>query len=184
MNLLHFYAKGSSNAIYKITAEGSAAGLRMYCTCPAGARGGIFCKHIAALLVGDVTALQQNSDSVLDLAERATGSPLVMRALEHAPRPNIEHRRPDTQDLTRDAPEEIARCRRAGYTTEASADSIAIHALLKSGKSEKRPTVALTRRAKGGYTLTIRGGDKQSFRYLDIAIIRLQEAVENLPPKE
>nr|WP_281394850.1 SWIM zinc finger family protein [Xanthobacter tagetidis] len=37
--------------------EGSGGGLRAFCTCPAGGRGGRFCKHAAGLLMGDVTAL-------------------------------------------------------------------------------------------------------------------------------
>lgn len=84
--MLKFRVAGSGGREYTIRAEGSGEALSMRCSCPAGHRGGVFCKHVAALLVGDVTALLDPSDSVDVLTEAARGSPLVERAISHAPK--------------------------------------------------------------------------------------------------
>lgn len=83
--MLYFYVKGSAKEPYKITADGVGAALKLFCTCPAGKRGGGFCKHQQALLLGDVTHLVQPSDSVVDLARCAQGSKYVSKALSHVP---------------------------------------------------------------------------------------------------
>lgn len=83
---LKFLVQGSGQLPYTITAEGAADTFRAFCTCPAGRKGGLFCKHIAALLVGDVTKLVQPSDDVMTLAKISQGSPLVEKAMAHRPK--------------------------------------------------------------------------------------------------
>lgn len=83
--LLYFYVKGSAAEPYKVTADGTGANLKLYCTCPAGRRGGGFCKHQQALLLGEVTNLIEPSDSVAELARCAEGSSYVSKAMAHVP---------------------------------------------------------------------------------------------------
>lgn len=85
---LQFQVKGSAPVPYKITAEGSGEALKIFCSCPAGRRGGLFCKHIAALLLGDVSKLVEPSDSVEALNAAAQGSGLTVKALNHQPAQN------------------------------------------------------------------------------------------------
>lgn len=82
---LQFQVKGSAQLPYKITAEGSGEALKIFCSCPAGRRGGLFCKHIAALLLGDVSKLVEPSDSVEALNAAAQGSGLTIKAMNHQP---------------------------------------------------------------------------------------------------
>ncbi|MEN3931742.1 SWIM zinc finger family protein [Microvirga sp. W0021] len=82
---LKFQVMGSSQKPYNITVEGSGENLRAFCSCPAGRKGGMFCKHIAAILVGDITNLVEPSDSVRELQDIAQGSPLIDRAIKHKP---------------------------------------------------------------------------------------------------
>lgn len=81
MDTLIFYVKGSAKEPYRIIAEGAGASLRIFCSCPAGRKGGSFCKHAAYLLQGDVTKLvSPSTDDVTQLRERAEGSELLNKA--------------------------------------------------------------------------------------------------------
>lgn len=86
-NLLRFHVQGSARAPYRVTFEGQGADLRAFCSCPAGSKGGLFCKHAAALLVGDVTKLVEPSDCVEFLRQIAVGSDLILKAIAHNPKP-------------------------------------------------------------------------------------------------
>lgn len=59
--------------------------MRSYCTCPAFRKGGAFCKHVAALLVGDVSNLIGNGTDINNLKEISAGSHLMAMALNHQP---------------------------------------------------------------------------------------------------
>lgn len=83
--MLRFQVQGSAKTPYRVSFEGEGRLLTAFCTCPAFARGGLFCKHGAALLMGDVTALVGDSSEMSELARRAVGSPLLERALQHQP---------------------------------------------------------------------------------------------------
>lgn len=83
--MLRFQVKGSAREPYQVTASGKGADFAIYCSCPAGRRGGLFCKHAAALLLGDVSRLIQPSDDVSALARNAQGSEYPSLAMEHVP---------------------------------------------------------------------------------------------------
>lgn len=83
--MLRFKIQGSGKLPYTVTAEGSGASLRMYCTCPAGSRAAMFCKHQQAILLGDVGNLAQPSDDPMALAALVPGSDYAGRALRHVP---------------------------------------------------------------------------------------------------
>jgi len=83
--VLTFLVQGSAREPYKLTAQGSGADLQIFCTCPASRKGGKFCKHAAALLMGDMTRLVHGHGDVIELQSRARSSPLLERALQHIP---------------------------------------------------------------------------------------------------
>lgn len=87
--MLKFEVQGSGKKPYTVTAEGEGANFRIFCSCPAGRKGGMFCKHAAGLLVGDVTKLVGGGD-VVALARMAEGSPLVAKALAHRPASKVD----------------------------------------------------------------------------------------------
>lgn len=81
MSALIFHVKGSAKEPYRIIAEGQGDQLKAFCSCPAGRKGGAFCKHISYLLHGDVSKLVSPSlPDVAELARRAEGSPLMLKA--------------------------------------------------------------------------------------------------------
>lgn len=81
MNALIFHVKGSAKEPYRIIAEGEGDQLKAFCSCPAGKKGGTFCKHISYLLHGDMSKLVSPSvNDVAELARRAKGSPLMAKA--------------------------------------------------------------------------------------------------------
>lgn len=89
--MLRYQVKGSAKEPYQITAVGAGADMKIYCTCPAGRRGGLFCKHIAALLMGDVTNVVLPSDDVEELINNAQGSSYQSKALLHI---SVDEKRP------------------------------------------------------------------------------------------
>jgi hypothetical protein len=61
--------------------EGEGQELRAFCSCPAGRKGGAFCKHVAYLLQGEVSKLASPStEDVNEFVRRAQGSPLLAKA--------------------------------------------------------------------------------------------------------
>lgn len=87
MEKLYFQIQGSRLKPYKVTFEGAGASLIAACTCPAGKKAGIFCKHIAQLLKGDSSKIVEGINSLPELLERAQGSPLLERAKTHKAAP-------------------------------------------------------------------------------------------------
>jgi hypothetical protein len=68
--------------VYKVRFEGKGKDLKAYCTCPAGKKGGKFCKHISGLLNGDESNIIQPSDKIESLKEIIEGSPLLIKNKE------------------------------------------------------------------------------------------------------
>ncbi|AXQ95408.1 hypothetical protein LV780_18845 [Cereibacter azotoformans] len=75
-----FSVRGSRGNIYQITVTGAGSDLRIHCKCPAGRIAGKFCKHVSALLNGDITNVIEGADDVHLLKEMQQGSPLSARA--------------------------------------------------------------------------------------------------------
>lgn len=145
--MLVFHVQGSASRPYKITADGAGDDLAMFCTCPAGSRGGMFCKHSAALLMGVVGGLRDPSDDVDELKRRAEGSHLLLRALDH--RPADKRQSLDVVDL-----EEVYALARNALPVSlfevmlegaAGADdrSVAVHTRFANGKPRRKPALAL-----------------------------------------
>lgn len=144
--LLRFQVQGSASAPYKLTAEGLGAAFRMFCSCPAGRKARMMCKHVAALLMGEVGALVHPSDCVLELAQWAHGSEILARAFHHQPAA-----KPATRSL--DAPLNdglgaafaslMVQAEAAGWIVKAEPDRIGLHRQSKLGRPLKHPTIAL-----------------------------------------
>lgn len=83
-NLIYF-VQGSQGNTYKVTFTGTGENLSSFCTCPAFSRGGHFCKHVAALLLDDISRLKNGTDDIERLKEATLGSPLLEQALHHTP---------------------------------------------------------------------------------------------------
>lgn len=77
--------QGSAREPYVVTFEGAGSALQAFCSCPAGRQAAQFCKHAAALLMGDVGRLVGDSADMEQLARRSEGSPLLERARQHVP---------------------------------------------------------------------------------------------------
>jgi len=137
---MQFQVQGSAKTPYIVTVYGSGADMDIRCNCPAGARGGLFCKHVAALLTGDVTNVVKGADQVALLADRAQGSPLIDRALMHnqpAPLPPVASI-DDIETMFRAAIEA------AGYGVMRHAEKdplpsegLTLHAFFKNGRMKK-----------------------------------------------
>ncbi len=79
---LTYYVQGSAKNPYKVTIVGSGENLQTYCTCPAGRKANFFCKHVASLLIGDITNfIEEGSDDLKELVKRTKNSPLEEHAL-------------------------------------------------------------------------------------------------------
>jgi len=71
---------------YKVKFEGEGETLRARCSCPAGkTEKRLFCKHVAALLKGDGSAIIEPSGSLDDLKKISAGSPLLEKAKDYVP---------------------------------------------------------------------------------------------------
>lgn len=80
---LYYYVQGSAQKPYTVTIKGEGKKLEASCTCPAGMRGKLFCKHIAKLLTGDSSSITEDSDGIELLASQAKDSPLLAKAAEY-----------------------------------------------------------------------------------------------------
>ena len=65
--------------VYRVSFEGEGKELKAYCTCPAGERGGKFCKHVSALLNKDMTKIVKPSDKIEALEKILPGSSLLSK---------------------------------------------------------------------------------------------------------
>ena len=153
MDKLVFLVQGSRPKPYKVSFEGANGYLTAFCTCPAGKKGGLFCKHIAQLLKGDCAKIVEGSEYLQELLERAQGSPLVAKAQTHKAAPP----RPEQIDLgTIQSLQDLAE-----YTAKKLASSLLWHEYsqgdndsaglcvfgrkhYKNGKAYKRPTLLLS----------------------------------------
>jgi len=205
--MLKFQVKGSAAKPYQVTAEGVGRDLRMYCTCPAGDRGGQFCKHVAALLVGDISSLVSSSQDVERLRRIAEGSPLIGRALQHVPRaakrPAI-HGYPDLESVARGLGD---RLRALGWHVEWGAtgvdanELVGLYKVTKGGKQRKWPAVSIeyeeyvytmvaqpdgsieaVREERRSRPWVVRGQKTVTFGSLDRALPIFIEAAEALAP--
>lgn len=157
MGNLRFFVKGSARQPYRVTTEGQGEKLRIFCTCPAGKRGGRFCKHVAALLVGDVSNLVEPSDSVKELADLAADSPLLHRALEHQPK-SEPVQIGGISSLTELYEKYAAALKAAGWDVELvelgdeaiPSSGLALYGYFKNGKRRKTPSYTITYTEKAG----------------------------------
>lgn len=160
MQMLKFRVQGSAKEPYTVTAEGEGETFRMFCDCPAGRQGGKFCKHAAALLVGDVTKLIGASDDIMALAKMAEGSLLVEKALVH--RPAIKDDRWQHLESLEDVVREFGdRFAAKGYYCEIvkepgelphtlPREELRLYAHFKNGKRRKTPSHVLYYERLGG----------------------------------
>jgi hypothetical protein len=65
--------------IYKVRFEGKGEDLKVFCTCPAGKKGGKFCKHISGLLNKDTANIVEPSDKIEALDDVLLGSSLLSK---------------------------------------------------------------------------------------------------------
>jgi hypothetical protein len=65
--------------IYKVIFEGKGKDLKVSCTCPAGKRAKLFCKHISGLLNKDTTNIIEPSDKIEALDDVLQGSLLLSK---------------------------------------------------------------------------------------------------------
>lgn len=141
---LRFRVQGSAAMPYDLVAEGGdGISLRIHCSCPAGRRGGRFCKHAAALLLGDVTNLVEPSDDPTRLRDLAAGSGLIEAALAHHPadrRAKIGH--PDFRE-TGDFMVDVAPARQVaeekGWLVVTTADEMRCFGFTPAGRRHRSP---------------------------------------------
>lgn len=182
MFTLELFIQGSSSLPYRITAEGEGRELRMFCTCPRGRKGGKFCKHLAMLLVGDISKLVSPPEDVAVLQRRSIGSPLVGLALAYPVDKStplfppgmstLDHLAAHIADTFR-ADDALVRIHGRDGDPERQ---LGVFGLFKSGKPKRSPHIALN------YKLTV-------VRYDDDNIIERLSArpwsvhVKSRPPR-
>ncbi|AKS45801.1 SWIM zinc finger [Octadecabacter temperatus] len=89
-----FYVQGSGKTPYELKATGAGETFYLACSCPAGRKTGKQCKHARALLMGEVTALQEGSGDLVELAKLAAGSSAIAEAMDR-PLEKMPHRPPE-----------------------------------------------------------------------------------------
>lgn len=149
MTRLHFSVQGSAKAPYALVATGEGETLHIRCSCPQGSRAGRFCKHAAALLLGDVTRLVAGFENMEALAKAARGSPYKAMALDYEPAPP----RPDTELYPVDSldallPIVIARVSPALHRVELDppddeSRGLHVHRIRRRGDGVKKLTLSL-----------------------------------------
>jgi hypothetical protein len=84
--MLEFKVMSSNgHSIYRVTFDGEGENLKAYCTCPAGKKGGMFCKHVSSLLNGNVSNLIEPSDKIEDLKKISEYSNLLEKSKTYIP---------------------------------------------------------------------------------------------------
>jgi hypothetical protein len=79
-NTLEYHILSSNKFnVYRVIFEGKGKDLKVYCTCPAGKRAGLFCKHISGLLNKDATNIVEPSDKIEALDDVLPGSSLLSK---------------------------------------------------------------------------------------------------------
>lgn len=146
MGRLEFRVQGSAAEPYRLIAEGEGADLRIFCNCPAGRRGGKFCKHAAQLLVGEVTSVTAGVDKMDELLRRAATSGLTAKAVQHKLDSALD-RVPGVSSID-DLLARFAGCiERAGWQVAREggegSDSVGLFATYKNGKRHKHPKIQI-----------------------------------------
>lgn len=149
--MLKFVVKGSSGKPYIVSAHGEGESLKIFCTCPAGSKGGYFCKHIASVLVGEISNLLSGEESIELLAGRAAKTDLYKRALAHKPRSSKRRSGPrecdwkfkETKDISVACASEIETFKQIGWHVTVEPNSILLRGYFKNGKLRKTPIVYL-----------------------------------------
>lgn len=142
---LVFFVSGSAPLPYRIVCTGEGKELRIRCSCRRGAIGRAMCKHVAALLMGDITAAVAGVEQLDMLAIRSSESPLVAAAFDYAPR----HREVPQVDVSwtgaigNEVAAEIEGLQALGYVANVSTLVVSVHPLTKHGKPRKRPALEL-----------------------------------------
>ncbi|PJO47201.1 SWIM zinc finger family protein [Brucella pituitosa] len=143
-----FEVQGSAATPYTVTAQGEGQALFIKCTCIAWVRGGSFCKHVASVLVGDVTALVSGSADIEALAKAAKGTHYEQLALSHKPsgRPRVEGIKTFQDLYDRYHAALVA----AGWVvewlkaaTDERREGIYLFAQTKAGKQRKHPKISI-----------------------------------------
>jgi hypothetical protein len=170
--MIKLLVKGSAKEPYQVTAEGRGGTFRMFCSCPAGRKGGKFCKHAAAILMGDVTNLVSPAGDVEAVKAMAEGSPLLGAALNHVPaKPKSAHAYgyAGLADLFMDIEKDLEERGWIPKLVEPDLDgdeALELYELIKSGKRPyKWPSVVLYREnfeydyiaQEDGSTLAVKG---------------------------
>lgn len=170
MSRLIFQVQGSQAQPYTVTATGGGADFHIKCSCPASRRAAKMCKHVAALLVGDVTKLVQPSDSVVELGRLAEGSHYVVRAVTHNP----VHEK-NKLDMSFQSLEDIANyiaplvaVKNYEMLVQPYGDGscISIYKRFKNGKRQKHPAFILAHQFEMWDTVMMEDGtyEKRNFR--------------------
>jgi len=150
MSTLTFYVKGSAKEPYRVIAEAEGQELRAFCSCPAGRRGGVFCKHIAYLLQGDVSKLVSlSAEDVMEFARRAVGSPFLAKSdarVDRDARLAVSDGLHSLEDVLAKFKSEIEGL---GWTIvfvknegERDEDRLELYARFKNGNLRKTPSIA------------------------------------------
>lgn len=147
--MLKFLVQGSGTLPYEVKFEGSGLELRSYCTCPAFRKGGAFCKHVAALLVGDISNLVDNGADISALKKISAGSPLMEMALAHQPAKTVATSAFNTLHEAEKSLREMADRKNLWVEVVAPNDfdpdqyGLSFHALGKRGKPLKAPAASI-----------------------------------------
>ena len=174
--LLRFQVQGSAATPYRLTAEGIGAAFRMFCSCPAGRKARMMCKHAAALLMGDVTDLVQPSNAVEALTARAEGSPLLAAALKHKPTVAPATATLDEglgAGLPRALATVLAEVEGFGFVMKVEQWHVGLHKLSKFGKPLKHPHIWITYEMESvssrPFVVGIKDGNGKHFGHLERA---------------
>lgn len=146
---LRFSVQGSAKIPYEITATGYGDDFYAACTCPASRKAGRMCKHVAALLVGDVSKVVSGLEQMSELQRASQGSNFATRAMGYLPTqvPSI----PGFSDITsvRDAYQ--SQLEKLGWHIEHTAaedefarECLTLHKKRKNGIPYKTPFVTLS----------------------------------------
>lgn len=146
---MKFLVQGSAVEPYRVTADGAGPSLKMFCSCPAGRKGGNPCKHIKAVLLGQASSVVQPSDDLATLSEIAQGSPYLEWAASYTPSPEKE-RVANCATIEEAFATYGRQLEAAGWRIEFAEDrgdfptkTISIFGSFKNGKPRKTPSVQL-----------------------------------------
>jgi|GEM_PF-3174328 len=79
------HVKGSAKIPYEIKVYNGTEGAHFRCSCPAGKKGNVFCKHIASIIHGDITNISSGMEYLQKLSKLKISEDLKNKALHHKP---------------------------------------------------------------------------------------------------